>query len=71
MKHLTMQLETLACPACAKKIQMALQKAAGVASAEVLYNASKAKVQYDEIATQPEALKAVVYSLGYDVLKMR
>lgn len=70
MTKATLQLETLACPACAQKIQTALQKAAGVASATVLYNASKAKVEYDEAATTPEDLSKVVRTLGYDVIKV-
>ena len=36
----TIQMEELVCPMCAQKIETALQKAPGVVSASVLYNAS-------------------------------
>lgn len=70
MKKVTMQMERLTCPNCAKKIENTLKKAAGVASAEVLFNSSKAKVEYDEEATAPEALADVVRGLGYEVEKI-
>lgn len=70
MKKVTMQLEQLVCPTCAQKIEIALKNASGVESVTVLFNSSKAKVQYDEEKTEPEALAAVVRDLGYDVLKL-
>lgn len=70
MKKATLQMEQLVCPTCALKIEAALKRAPGVASASVLYNASKAKVEYDEAATTEQALSDVVRTLGYDVLKI-
>jgi copper chaperone CopZ len=70
MKKVTMQLEQLVCPTCAQKIEIALKNAFGVDSVTVLFNSSKAKVQYDEEKTEPEALVRVVRNLGYDVLKL-
>ncbi len=70
MKKVTMQLEQLVCPTCAQKIETALKNAPGVESVAVLFNSSKAKVQYDEETTEPDALAAVVRNLGYDVLKL-
>lgn len=70
MRKVTMQLEQLVCPACAQRIEAALKNASGVESATVLFNSSKAKVQYKEEKTEPEALAAVVRNLGYDVLKL-
>lgn len=66
MKELVMQLETLGCPACAKKIETALKKTEDVASAEVLFNAKKAVVTATEEIT-PEMLSSVVNQLGYQV----
>lgn len=65
----TIQMEELICPMCAQKIETALQKTKGVTSATVLYNASKAKVEFDENETSIEALKEVITALGYVVIK--
>lgn len=65
----TIQMEDLVCPMCAQKIETALQKAPGVLSASVLYNASKAKVEFDENQTDLEKIKEVITGLGYVVIK--
>ncbi len=63
----TIQMEELVCPMCAQKIETALKKAPGVQSAAVLYNASKAKVEFDEAQTSLEALVKIIEGLGYVV----
>ena len=63
----TIQMEELVCPMCAQKIETALKKAPGVQSAAVLYNASKAKVEFDETQTSLEALVKIIEGLGYVV----
>lgn len=70
MKKLTMQLEQLVCPTCAQKIETALKKAPGVEAVAVLFNSSKAKVEYDEGKTEPNTLAEVVQALGYEVQKL-
>lgn len=65
----TIQMEELVCPMCAKKIETALRKIPGVTSATVLYNASKAKVEFDETRVSPEELVKVITGLGYVVIK--
>ena len=65
----TIQMEELVCPMCAQKIETALKKAPGVHNAAVLYNASKAKVEFDETETNLEALKKVITGLGYVVIR--
>lgn len=65
----TIQMEELVCPMCAQKIEMALQKADGVLSATVLYNASKAKVEFDETKITLDELKNIITGLGYVVIK--
>lgn len=62
-------MEELVCPMCAKKIETALKKALGVLSASVLYNASKAKVEFDESKTSAEDLVKIITGLGYQVIK--
>lgn len=65
----TIQLEELVCPMCAQKIETALKKTPGVIDAAVLYNASKAKVEFDEEKTCVEELVKVITALGYVVIK--
>lgn len=65
----TIQLEELVCPMCAQKIETALKKVDGVTNASVLYNASKAKVEFDETKTSVDALTKVITGLGYVVIK--
>lgn len=65
----TIQMEELVCPMCAQKIETALQKIPGVTGATVLYNASKAKVEFDETRVSPEELVKVITGLGYVVIK--
>lgn len=62
-------MEELVCPMCAQKIETALKKALGVLSASVLYNASKAKVEFDESKTSAEDLVKIITGLGYQVIK--
>ena len=65
----TIQMEELVCPMCAQKIETALRKAPGVISATVLYNASKAKVEFDETQTSLEELMRVITALGYEIVR--
>ncbi len=65
----TIQMEELVCPMCAQKIETALRKAPGVISATVLYNASKAKVEFDETQTSLEELMRVITGLGYEIVR--
>ena len=65
----TIQMEEQVCPMCAQKIEPALRKAPGVISATVLYNASKAKVEFDETQTSLEELMRVITALGYEIVR--
>ena len=65
----TIQMEELVCPMCAQKIETTLRKAPGVISATVLYNASKAKVEFDETQTSLEELMRVITALGYEIVR--
>lgn len=64
----SIQMEELVCPMCAQKIESALQKAPGVRSASVFYNASKARVEFDEDTITLDALKKIITDLGYVVI---
>lgn len=71
MKKAVLQLETLTCPTCIKKVEGALSKVGGVEDVKVLFNASKAKVDFDSSIVSVEQLKDVVEKLGYDVLTIK
>lgn len=71
MAKAVMQLETLTCPSCMKKIQGTLEKMDGVNRAKVLFNSSKAKVEFDESIVTEEDLKKIVEKLAYQVLDVK
>ena len=71
MKKAILQLETLACQTCMQKIEGAIKSVAGVDkdSVKVLFNASKAKANFDTSLTNIEEIANAVRAIGYDVLK--
>lgn len=71
MKKLTLQLEELACPSCIKKIETALKKQDGVGEVNILFNSSKAKIEYDEEKINSDKITKVVSDLGYEVLSAK
>lgn len=66
-----MQLETLTCPTCMKKIEGTLGKTEGVEKAKVLFNTSKAKVEFDETKVSADQLKQKIEKLGYEVKNVK
>ena len=62
----TYQLATLTCPSCIAKIDRAVSSVDGVENVEVLFNASKVKVDLAEGAN-PD-VKKIIEDLGYEVL---
>ena len=71
MQKAVMQLETLACPTCMKKIESALSRVEGVENVKVLFNASKAKVDFDDTKVSANELKETIEKLGYEVLTVK
>lgn len=71
MQSATIQLETLACPSCAQKIENATKALNGVEkeSVKVLFNASKVKFDFDEGKISIEAVAKAITALGYEVKK--
>lgn len=67
MSKVIMKLDDLSCPSCMAKIEGALSGTKGVTSAKVLFNASKAKVEFDENQVNADSLVAKVEALGYVV----
>ncbi|MEE8806946.1 MAG: heavy-metal-associated domain-containing protein [Lactimicrobium sp.] len=72
MKKAVLQLETLVCPTCVQKVEGAIRSVDGVdaESVKVLFNASKAKAQFDPEKTNAETISQAVRKIGYDVLKV-
>ncbi len=71
MQKAVLQLETLACPTCMQKIEAALKNVDGVdkESVKVLFNASKAKLDFDATKTTLATIQKAVETIGYEVLK--
>ncbi|MGI6434848.1 MAG: heavy-metal-associated domain-containing protein [Syntrophomonadaceae bacterium] len=64
----TYQLQTLTCPTCVKKIEAAVKQMEGVKDVEVLFNASKVKVNLDEKLGDGKEVKKTIERLGFGVL---
>lgn len=62
------KLETLTCPSCVLKIEGTVKKIKGVKEVEVLFNASKVKVDFDESVISGDHIRSTIEKLGYDVL---
>lgn len=73
MKSATIQLETLTCPSCMLKIEGALKGLEGIEkdSANVSFNTSKVKLNFDEDKLSIEDIEGAITKLGYDVIKSK
>ena len=73
MKKAVIQLGTLTCPSCVQKIDNAVKGLEGVEkdSVKVLFNSSKAKVDFDDEKVSIEEIENAITALGYDVEKSR
>ncbi|NLW58968.1 MAG: heavy-metal-associated domain-containing protein [Firmicutes bacterium] len=71
MKKATLQLETLTCPSCLQKIDHAVKALPGVdkESVNVLFNASKVKLNFDEEKITIDQIEKAITDLGYEVKK--
>lgn len=68
MKRCDLPLLGMHCAGCAARIEKALHNAPGVEEATVNFATTRATVQYDPAATNPEALREVVRGIGYDAI---
>lgn len=71
MHKATIQLETLTCPSCLQKIDKAVKSLEGVEkeSVNVMFNASKVKLNFDEEKVSIEKIENAIKALGYEVKK--
>ena len=64
----TYQLETLTCPTCVAKIESAVKRMKGVEEVQVLFNASKVKVNHSDELGDGTEIRKTIENLGYKVL---
>ena len=64
----TYQLETLTCPTCVAKIESAVKRMKGVEEVQVLFNASKVKVNFSDELGDGAEIRKTIEKLGYKVL---
>lgn len=71
MQKATIQLETLTCPSCMKKIENGVKSLDGVdkKSIKVLFNSSKVRVEYDDEKVSIKDIENTIDKLGYEVIK--
>ena len=71
VKKATIQLESLTCPSCLQKIESAVKSLDGVEqeSVNVLFNASKVKLNFDEEKLLIDQIEDAITALGYEVKK--
>ncbi|HWT02877.1 MAG TPA: mercuric transporter MerT family protein [Pyrinomonadaceae bacterium] len=63
--RVTFKVSGMTCAGCEATIRLALEKTAGVRSAEVSYDRGEAVVEYDPAATTPEKLRDAISETGY------
>lgn len=71
MLKTVMQLETVTCPSCIRKIEGTVSKQKGVEEVEVKFNASKVVVVHNEDLISKSDLSTLVSKLGYVVLGVK
>ncbi|GAA0308634.1 copper chaperone CopZ [Gracilibacillus halotolerans] len=73
MKKAIIQLQSLSCPSCLQKIESAVKRLSGVNkdSLNVLFNASKVKVDFNSEVITIEDIEKAIEDLGYPVIKSK
>lgn len=68
MSHMTFQLETVSCPSCINQIEGMLSKTKGIQRAQVRFNTSRVRVEFDGNIVSSSEIGAKIEKLGYRVL---
>lgn len=68
MTSVAFTVKGMSCSGCARSVERKLLATPGVQSAVVDLEAATATVTFDETATDRDALKKAVESLGFDVV---
>ena len=67
--EIAISIEGMSCAACARRVEKALSKTAGVSDAGVNFATGKATVEYDPAVVSPGELVGAVEDAGYGVLR--
>ncbi|PRY76797.1 heavy-metal-associated domain-containing protein [Alkalibacterium olivapovliticus] len=65
MSATTLQLEKLTCPSCMQKITTTIDEMNGVERTKILFDASKARVYFDEAIVSPKEIMDKIEEIGY------
>jgi copper chaperone len=65
MSQVIFQMEDLSCPSCIQKIEKVLSKQKGIEEVNVLFNAQKVKISFNEAAGNIEDYEDTLKKLGY------
>jgi P-type Cu+ transporter len=65
----TIQIQGMSCAACVRRVEQGLNALEGVSSASVNFATERASVDFDPDAVTPDALKAKIKELGYEVVE--
>jgi len=73
MEKAIIQLEPLGCPSCLQKIEKGVEQVTGIdkGSVEVLFNASRVRVDFDNSVTTIETIEQAIEKLGYEVIRSK
>jgi len=73
MQKAVINLETLTCPSCIKKIENALKKTNGIEkdSIEVLFNSSRVRVNFDSAIVSIEEIEQAIETMGYPIIRSK
>ena len=71
MTNITLQLEKLTCPSCMQKITNTVNDLVGVNQTKILFDASKARVIYDEAEISTEEIIQKIEDIGYAAEKIK
>ena len=70
MTNITLQLAKLTCPSCIQKITNTVNDLVGVDQTKILFDASKARVIYDETEISTEEIIQKIEDIGYEAEKI-
>lgn len=65
MSRTTLKLEKLTCPSCMHKITNSVSELEGVETTKILFDASKARVIYNDQLISEENIVNQIKSIGY------
>lgn len=71
MQKVVFDMEPFTCPSCVKKIENTLGKIDGVNEVKVMFNSGRVRAEFDEAATNADALENTIVKLGYAVLSKK